>query len=323
MSIVLPRGLPAASRLHDEGFAVEHAVDGGAALRVVLVNLMPDRIATETQFARLLAASRHRVALSLSLPDGMVPREAEAAHHAAFYRPWAAIEAEGADAVIVTGAPVERHPFEEVRYWAGVGRVLDWSRAHLIPSYLVCWAAQAALWRHHEVPKHDLPEKAFGVFPQAVRLPASPILHGVGPALLTLVSRHTGVRRSALAGRAGLSILAQSPETGPCMVEDRAARAVYVMNHLEYDADTLGREYVRDIAAGRPVRLPAGYFPRNDPSATPVPYWRPQAVRVFQNWLEQVAASRETPLQAGAEKNSCMARSMKATSLGRRNDAAM
>src|SRR5690606_20680283 len=118
----------AASRLEDEGFAVEAAIGCGAALRVVLVNLMPDRISTEMQFARLLAASRHRVALSFSLPHGLVPREAEAAHLARFYRPWSAVEAEGADALIVTGAPVERHPFAEVRYWPGMARILDWAR---------------------------------------------------------------------------------------------------------------------------------------------------------------------------------------------------
>lgn len=323
MSIILPRGLPAASQLRDEGLAVDHGPGDGAVLRVALVNLMPDRLATETQFARLLAASRHHVALSLSLPDGFVPREADGPHVAAFYRRWPLIETAGIDALILTGAPVERHPFEAVRYWPGVRRILDWTRARRIPSYFVCWAALAGLWHHHGIAKRDLPVKAFGVFPQAVELPVPPLLHGIGPALVTPVSRHTGVHAGDLKACKDLRILAQSPETGPCMAEDRAARALYMLNHIEYDAETLAREYVRDVAAGRSIHLPVGYFPRNDPAARPVAFWRPQAVRVFQNWLEEVAVLRDCAAQPRAAKKACTARSMKATSSARRNEAAM
>jgi homoserine O-succinyltransferase len=180
MSIALPADLPAAAVLRAEGAAVDHAVGQGRALRVALVNLMPDRPATETQFARLLAASRHRVSLALAVPAGLVPREGEAEHVARHYRPWPEVAAAGVDAVIVTGALVERLPFAEVRYWPGVANLLDgWGGA---AGPHVCWAAQAALWHHHGIPKRALDEKAFGVLPHPVEAPDAAVLAGIGPA---------------------------------------------------------------------------------------------------------------------------------------------
>ncbi len=319
MSIALPADLPAAAVLRAEGAAVDHAVGQGRALRVALVNLMPDRPATETQFARLLAASRHRVSLALAVPAGLVPREGEAEHVARHYRPWPEVAAAGVDAVIVTGAPVERLPFAEVRYWPGVADLLDGVRARALPAWHVCWAAQAALWHHHGIPKRALDEKAFGVLPHPVEAPDAAVLAGIGPALLTPVSRHTRTDAADLRGRPALRVLASRPDAGLCLAEEPGARAHYMLNHPEYDADTLRREYLRDRAAGRPVRAPEGYFPRDDVSAEPVAYWRPQAVRLFQNWLEGVAEVA----YRGAEKNACIVRSMNATSRGRRKDAAM
>ena len=322
MSIALPSGLPAADQLRNEGLPIGLPDGAARRLRVALVNLMPDRPTTECQFARLLAASRHPVELVLAVPDGVTGRDEAGRHLARFYRPWTAVEESGIDAVIVTGAPVERLDFAAVRFWPQLTRILDWTRGRAVPSYFVCWAAQAALWHAHRIAKRDLPEKAFGVFAQALREPA-PILGGIGPSLLTPVSRHTMTAAADLLGRGRLKVLADCGETGLGLASDPSARAHYMLNHVEYDADTLAREYARDRAAGRPVRQPRGYFPMDDPSATPVAFWRPQAVRLFRNWLDEVAAVRDAATYSGRAKKSCIERSMKATSPGRRKDAAM
>lgn len=290
MSILLPTGLPAATLLRDEGIAVEDGAAGGVALRLLLVNLMPDKAATETQFARLLAASRHRVALSLAVPPGAVRRDATAAHVAASYLPWDAAIGLEWDAVLVTGAPVERHPFVAVRYWRDLVEFFDRVWARGIPGLYVCWGAQAALWHAHGVAKHELASKASGVFPQRVRVHDAGILRGIGPTLLTPVSRHTEVRTADLSGRRGLRVLADSTETGLCLAQDTVRRAHLMLNHLEYDADTLAREYARDLAAGAAPAVPRDYFPGDDPGAVPVACWRPHARRFFANWLEDVAA---------------------------------
>lgn len=319
MAIVLSEGLPAAAALRAEGAAVDHALDGGRALRVVLVNLMPDRQTTETQFARLLAASRHRVAMRLALPDGMPARDSDRDHVRRHYRPWSEVASDGIDAVIVTGAPVERLPFGDVRYWPDLVRILDWVRARALPCWFVCWAAQAALWHHHGIPKRPLADKAFGVHVHPIGRPGAGLLAGLGRELVAPVSRHTRTDAADLAGRPALRVLAARDDTGLCLADEPGAGAVYMLNHPEYDADTLRREYLRDLASGRPVRAPENYFPNGNPAADPVAYWRPQAVRLFQNWLEQVADRR----YGRPAKNSCIVRSTKATSSARRKEAAM
>lgn len=318
MSIVLPEGLPAATALREEGIVVDHAIGAGRALRVALVNLMPDRSTTETQFARVLGASRHRVELMLTLPPDMPVRRGDSAHCARHYRPWHEIERSAPDAVIVTGAPLERLPFHEVRYWDGLCHVLDWARRGAVPSWFVCWAAQAALWHRHGVPKHLLAEKAFGVFSHPVSAYGARLLSGIGDGLVTPVSRHSRTDAADLRGLPALRVLAARADSGLCLADEPATRAVYMLNHPEYDADTLRREYLRDRVAGRPVRPPEGYFPHGGLAAEPVAFWRPQAVRLFQNWLEEVAGGYRV-----AAKKSCIVRSMKAMSCGRRKDAAM
>lgn len=174
--------------------------------------------------------------------------------------------------------------------------ILDWSQTHVGRSLHICWAAQAALRHFHGVPKHRLPAKRFGVFDQQVLRPDAWLLRGFGDGFPVPVSRHTEVRAADLPPAGGLTILAGSPEAGPCLVEDAPRRAVYMFNHLEYDADTLAREYARDRAAGQPIALPRNYFPEDDPSRPPSNRWRPYATLLFANWLAQLDREARPPV---------------------------
>ncbi|MGE0717887.1 MAG: homoserine O-succinyltransferase [Alphaproteobacteria bacterium] len=316
MSIILPPRLPAAALLREEGIAVDEGGPGGEALRLLLVNLMPDKTTTETQFGRLLGASRHHVSVALTVPPGAVRREAVATHVSAFYTPWQEALSAPFHGVIVTGAPVERLAFQDVRYWRELAGLFDLAAARGIPAFYVCWAAQASLWHAHRVPKRLLPEKASGVYPQVIRDFEAHILRGIGSMLRTPVSRHTTARSADIPGDRGVRVLADSPTTGLCLAHDRRRRAYCMLNHLEYDAGTLAREYARDRAAGLAVPMPRGYFPGDDPSAPPIADWRPVAVRIFRNWLDEVAAARQP-------SSALISASMKAMSAGRRKDAAM
>lgn len=290
MAIRLPEGLPARAVLDCEGIAVEEPGAAGtphrAPLRIALVNLMPRKIATETQLARLLGGTEHDVELTLVLPDGYAPRHAPAQHVARFYKRFGEIRGRRFDGLVVTGAPVETLAFEEVRYWRELTRIFDWARLSVRGSYYICWAAQAALYHFHGVQKHALPEKLFGVYPQRIRAPEAPLLRGLGDSFPVPVSRHTEVRAAELPRGAGLEVLAESPESGLCLIEDRPRHCLYMFNHLEYDAGTLAAEYRRDLEAGETIAPPRHTFPHDDPAAVPANTWRPGARTVFGNWLD-------------------------------------
>lgn len=291
MPIILPAALPAAATLRREGIGVLQRPDPlRKVVRVALVNLMPDRPTTETQFARLLGGSEFDVELTLVIPDGHDPKTTPPAHINAFYRRWSEIATRRFDGLIVTGAPVEHLPFEAVHYWSDLERILDWAAATIRGSYFVCWAAQAALYHFHGVPKHDLPRKAFGVYRQQVLAPEARLLRGLGGSFPTPVSRHTATRRADLPRHSGLQVLAASRHSGLCMVEDCQVRAIHMFNHLEYDADTLQREYLRDLTARPEIALPANYFPDDDPGQAPVNSWRRAGEIVIANWLAGIAA---------------------------------
>ncbi len=291
MSIALPAGLPARQTLQAEGIEVVERDQirswGRRPLRLCLVNLMPNKPATEGQIARLLGATSIPVELTLCLPDGYRSRSTPA-DHLAFYRPWKDIRDEQFDALIVTGAPIEMLPFEAVTYWPDLCAILDWAGSRKISSLYLCWAAQAALYRFHGIPKHRLPRKMFGVFRQRVTGGASSLLRGFGEEFVVPVSRHTEVRESDLPVEAQLAVLAASVETGLCLVEDRGNRAVYMFNHLEYDDGTLRDEFFRDRQAGKPVGIPCNYFPGDDPERAPANAWRPYGHLLFANWLGEI-----------------------------------
>lgn len=293
MAIKLPTGLPARSVLLREGIELIDETLGNRRgerpLRIALLNLMPRKIATETQSARLLGATPHDVELTLVIPDSYKPRTTSNSHIAKFYSTWSQIRDRRFDGMIVTGAPVETLPFEEVRYWPEFTEILDWSQSHVSRSFHICWAAQAALQRFHGVPKDELADKLSGVFTHKVVAQGSPLLRGFGDCFPVPVSRRSEVRRADLPEGCGLEVLAEAADSGLCLIEDWPRRATYMFNHLEYDAGTLGEEFVRDRKAGLPAALPRNYFPDDDPGQQPIANWRAYGHLLFRNWLDAIA----------------------------------
>ncbi|CAA2160794.1 homoserine O-succinyltransferase [Methylobacterium brachiatum] len=293
MPIKIPDDLPAARALEAEGVVVMRETDAVRQdirpLRIGLLNLMPNKISTETQVARLLGSSPLQVELTLVRMTDHVARNTPAEHMDAFYRPWSDVREERFDGFIVTGAPVERLPFEAVRYWAELCRVFDWTRSNVHSCLTICWAAQAAVYHFYGIPKRTLPHKAFGVFHHRNHAPASPYLRGFSDEFCVPVSRWTEVRREDIPEGSGLSILADSPETGLCLLSDPDRRSLHMFNHLEYDTATLADEYIRDAGAA----VPAHYFPDDDPSKPPRNSWRSHAHLLFGNWISEIY--RTTP----------------------------
>lgn len=293
MPIILPHGLPARRALETEGIRVfgedRDDQDGDTPLQAVLVNLMPRKTDSETQIARLLGGTRRTVALTLVVPDCYVSNSTPALHLKEFYKRWKDVRDNSYDALVVTGAPVECMPFEDVTYWPELTQIFDWAERNVRRSYYICWAAQAALHHFHDVPKHQLRKKRFGVYRQAILCPDNPLFDGLNGFFPVPVSRHTETRREDLPAGRGLTVLAESPRSGLCMVEDPDRRALYMFNHLEYDAHTLAEEFHRDLNAGAPIAMPENYFPSDDPSCRPLNTWRPYARWIFRNWLRSAA----------------------------------
>jgi homoserine O-succinyltransferase len=295
MPIKIPDDLPARRTLQAEGVMVLAEADAVRQdirpMRIGLLNLMPDKISTETQIARLIGATPLQVELSLVRITDHQPRHTGADHMAAFYRPWEDVAEERFDGFIITGAPVEKLAYQEVRYWDELARILDWTQTHVHRSFAICWAAQAALHYFHAIPKHALPAKAFGVFPHSRRVPDSPYLRGLSDGFGVPVSRWAEVREADLPADRGLTVLADSAEAGLCLVHDPRHRMLHMFNHLEYDYATLGDEYRRDLAGGGPICLPAHYFPDDDPAHTPENRWRSHAHLLFGNWINEMYQS--------------------------------
>ncbi len=297
MPIRIADTLPARRTLEAEGVIVmgesEAARQDIRPLRIALLNLMPDKITTETQIARVLGASPLQIELELLRISDHVSRNTAAGHLAEFYRPWSDVVAEKFDGLIVTGAPVETLAFEAVTYWPELTRIFDWSQTHVHHTLTLCWGAMAALHHFHGVSKHALAAKASGVFAHANLAPASPWLRGMPDRFDVPVSRWSEVRAADLPPASGLAVLAASDEAGLCLIDDPARRALHMFNHLEYDTLTLAHEFARDQGA----YLPVHYFPHDDPAAHPVNTWRGAGHILFGNWINQVYQT--TPFDMG------------------------
>ena len=290
MPIKVPAELPAIDVLRAEGVMV---MDEGAAhrqdiraLRIALLNLMPLKVQTETQFARLIGATPLQIELHLLRMSDHHSRNTAAGHMEAFYRTVSAVREERFDGLIVTGAPIEHLPFEEVGYWDELTRVIDWSRTHVHRTLGVCWGAMAMAWHLHGVPKHDLAAKAFGLYRHENLEPASPYLRGFSDDLMVPVSRWTEIR-GAEAEAAGLRTLIASREVGPCVMEDEANR-IFILNHFEYDTGTLAAEHRRDVESGAPIVSPRDYYPDGDPDRAPLNRWRSHAHLLYGNWINEI-----------------------------------
>jgi homoserine O-succinyltransferase len=289
MPIILPEGLAAAALLRREGIEVLHRPPGdGAVLRIGLLNLMPDKTRTEVQFARLIGATRRHVELVLAVPASHRPGVEGLEHYAR----WSAASLpRDLDGLIVTGAALEHVPFEDVVYWRELVEVCDWAAAHVRSTIYVCWAAFAALQRFHGVPMRMLPRKLSGIFAQQIMDVREPLLSGLGVTFACPVSRHAEVSAGDVPWQRGLVCLAQSARSGLCLIADPRRSALYMFNHLEYDADTLELEYLRDRSRRAGVPLPENYWPGDDASQPPPLLWRRPAEKLFANWLATLAAS--------------------------------
>jgi len=293
MPITLPETLPAFDVLRAEGVMVM-SPDRAAAqdirpLRIGLLNLMPKKIQTETQFARLIGATPLQIDFHLIRMSEHQTKNTAAEHMETFYRPFAEVEASGEkfDGLIITGAPIEHLRFEDVTYWTELIRVMDWTQSHVHSTFGVCWGAMAMLYHFHGIQKHLLPAKAFGCFTQQNLAPTSPYLRGFSDDLVIPVSRWTEERQEEI-DAASLRTLLGSADTGPCLVEDAAHRALYIFNHFEYDNETLKQEYDRDVANGTPINVPANYYPDDDPTQKPHNRWRSHAHLLYGNWVNEL-----------------------------------
>jgi homoserine O-succinyltransferase len=292
MPIRIPNDLPARKVLEREGVSLMTEATASRQdirpLRIGLLNLMPEKIKTETQFARLIGATPLQVDLHLVKITSHTPKNTSQEHMIAFYESWEDIAHEKFDGFITTGAPIELLEFEDVTYWKELQRIFDWTQSNVHSSMNICWGAQAALHHFHGVPKHALPQKAFGVYRHRNLNPASPFLRGFSDDFSMPVSRWTDVRRSELPRDHGLEVLMESDEVGLCLINDPRHRSLYMFNHIEYDTMTLADEYNRDVAANKPINMPANYFPGNDPKLTPENRWRSHAHLLFGNWINEV-----------------------------------
>ncbi len=299
MPIKIPDLLPARRTLEAEGMMVMSEGDAIRQdirpLRIALLNLMPDKISTEVQIARLLGATPLQVELTLVRITEHVSRNTPEDHMSAFYRPWAEVERERFDGLVVTGAPVEHLPFGEVSYWDELSRVFDWTQTHVHRTFTICWAALAAVRHFHGMPKHTLGQKAFGLYRHRVLQPASPFLRGFPDTFRVPVSRWAEARARDIPADSGLIVLADSRETGLCLLDDPRHRALHMFNHLEYDAATLANEYFRDAAKEPGTPLPAHYFPDDNPQTPPENRWRGHAHLLFANWINEMYQS--TPFE--------------------------
>lgn len=294
MPITLNENLPAYRILSDEGVMVmspgRAATQDIRPLRIGLLNLMPKKIQTENQFARLIGATPLQIDFQLIRMSEHESRNTAADHMESFYRPFREVEAAGEkfDGLIITGAPIEHLPFEEVTYWEELTRVFDWTQTHVHSTFGVCWGGMAMAWHFHGLEKHMLDHKAFGCFRHQNRSPAAPYLRGFSDDVLVPVSRWTEVRQDEIDARPGLTTLLASDEVGPCLLEDAGHRALYIFNHLEYDSTTLKDEYDRDAGAGQPIDVPINYYPDDDPSRPPANRWRSHAHLLYGNWINEI-----------------------------------
>lgn len=292
MPITLPASLPAFDVLRNEGVMVMSPERAQAQeirpLRIGLLNLMPKKIQTENQFARLIGATPLQIDLQLIRMSEHQAKNTAAEHMETFYRPFQEVKSEKFDGLIITGAPIEHLEFEQVTYWDELCEVMDWTQTNVFSTFGVCWGGMAMINHFHGVKKHMLDHKAFGCFRHKNLAPTSPFLRGFSDEFVIPVSRWTEMKQSEIDAAPGLRTLLGSDQVGACLVEDPTHRALYIFNHFEYDSDTLKQEYDRDIAAGTPINVPDNYYPNDNPALPPLNRWRSHAHLLYGNWINEI-----------------------------------
>lgn len=289
MPIKIPNNLPAVKTLTDENIFVmtetRAITQDIRPLRILILNLMPKKIETETQLARLLGNTPLQVEPTLIHTSSHQSKNVAEEHLLAFYKTFDNVKDEHFDGMIITGAPVEQMPFEEVEYWQELCEIMEWSKSHVYSTLHICWSAQAGLYYHFGVEKKQLPEKIFGVYPHEVEYKNSILFRGFDDVFYVPQSRHTTVDRADIEKHKELKILASSKKAGVYAVSTKKGRQIFITGHSEYDAETLNNEYVRDLSQGKPIQLPENYFPNDDSTKPPIVSWRGHAHLLFSNWL--------------------------------------
>jgi len=290
MPIKIPNNLPATNILENENIFVIHEnrayTQDIRPLKILILNLMPIKITTETQLLRLLGNSPLQVEVDFMYTATYSPTNTSQEHLIKFYETFEDVKSRNYDGMIITGAPVEQLPFEQVSYWDELCQIMEWSKKHVYSTLHICWAAQAGLYYHYDIPKYDLPQKMFGVFPhnkndaEQVKL-----FRGFDDIFYVPHSRHTECRREDIEKNPELRILSESDISGVYAAADLKGRQFFIAGHSEYDPFSLKAEYDRDIAQGLPVHIPHNYYPNDDPTQTPVVLWRSAANLLFSNWL--------------------------------------
>ena len=289
MPIQIPNNLPAAEILQQENIFVmpeDRAITQDIRpLEIVVLNLMPTKVATETQLSRLLGNTPLQVHLELMHTKSHVAKNTSQEHLLAFYKTFDELKDRKVDGMVITGAPVENLDFEAVDYWPELCEIMEWSKSHVQSTFHICWGAQAGLYYHYGVKKYPLDEKLFGVFEHTKDYPRAILLRGFDDVFYAPHSRHTTIHREDVEAVPGLKILASSEKAGVYAVMSKNGRQIFVTGHSEYDPDTLEKEYLRDKNLGLPIRVPENYYPGDDDSKAPVVRWRGHGNLLFSNWL--------------------------------------
>ncbi|MBQ3252361.1 MAG: homoserine O-succinyltransferase [Oscillospiraceae bacterium] len=289
MPIQIPNNLPATETLQQENIFVmnEHRAitQDIRPLEIVLLNLMPTKIATETQLSRVLGNTPLQVRLELMHTTTHTSKNTSQEHLLNFYKSFDELKHRKFDGMVITGAPVENMPFEEVDYWPELCKIMEWSKTNVHSTIHICWGAQAGLYYHYGIQKRDLPEKLFGVFPHKADYKRSILLRGFDDEFWVPHSRHTTVLREDIEKVPELKILASSEKAGVYALMNDKGRQIFVTGHSEYDADTLEKEYLRDKGQGLPIHVPENYYPNDDDTQPPLVRWRSHANLLFSNWL--------------------------------------
>ena len=289
MPIQIPNDLPAAATLQQENIFVmteNRAVTQDIRpLEIVLLNLMPTKVETETQLSRLLGNTPLQVRLELMHTRSHKAKNVSADHLLNFYKSFDELKDRKFDGMVITGAPVENLAFEDVDYWQELCQIMEWTKTNVHSTIHICWGAQAGLYYHYGINKYPLGSKMFGVFPHTVEYKRSILLRGFDDTFWVPHSRHTTVKREEIEAVAGLKILASTPDAGVYAVASKEGRQIFITGHSEYDPDTLKKEYLRDKNLGLPIDVPKNYFPDDDDMAEPIVRWRGHANLLFSNWL--------------------------------------
>ena len=292
MPIKIPKNLPAFDILQNEGVMVMSSQlaekQDIRPLKIILLNLMPEKIKTETQFARLIGSTPLQIEFTLLRVSSHISKNTSKEHLINFYKTFDDVRNQKYDGLIITGAPIEHLPFEEIDYWRELTNILEWAKTSVHSVFGVCWGAMAMLYYFHEIEKLILKKKYFGLFRHKNRKVSSHFLRGFSDDLIVPVSRWTEISEDHITQNNKLEILLDSSEVGPCLIEDRENNFLFLLNHLEYDGNTLSDEYLRDRDAKKNFQVPKNYFPNDDPKLDPINRWRSHAHLLYGNWVNEI-----------------------------------